>query len=128
MFISFALAANETDQTEHPRDNCVLIYNFILEHYNGTLNYLSYEFYDLENETNLTTAELKDYLINYESKCYLILPYENYTVKTEEEIEPETKEEVRSFIRSMFNDPQSFLMTISIVILAILIIRMTLEK
>ena len=119
VLISFVfVSANQTS------DNCVIIYDFILEHYNGTLNYLSYEFEDLKSETNLTTIELKDYLINYEDKCYLMLPYENYTVKQENEIQPDTKQTITNFIKSMFDEPKSFLMTISFLIVIILLIKM----
>ena len=119
VLISFVfVSANQTS------DNCVIIYDFILEHYNGTLNYLSYEFEDLKSETNLTTIELKDYLINYEDKCYLMLPYENYTVKQENEIQPDTKQTITNFLKSMFDEPKSFLMTISFLIVIILLIKM----
>ena len=109
-------------------DKCVVIYDFIIEHYNGTLNYLVYEFDDLKNETNLTTAELKDYLINYEDKCYLILPYEDYDVKPEKTVEKDTKRTVTDFIKSMFDNPQSFLMTICIAILLIILIKLAIDS
>lgn len=119
-FLSFALAETNSDE------KCVLIYDFILDHYNGTLNYLVYEFEDLKNETNLTTIELKDYLINYEDKCYLILPM-NYSVKQDIQ-EPDTKQTVSKFIKSMFDDPTSFLMFISFIIIIILIIKMIQDR
>lgn len=117
-------AANETEI-------CVPIYNFILDNYNHTSksideftdNYLE-EFENLKNETNLTTSELKDYIVNYKDKCYLILPYENYTVKQENNQEKETKQKVTDFISSMFDDPKSFLMVISFIVLGILSIKL----
>ena len=117
--ISFISGTNQSN------DNCVIIYDFILEHYNGTLTYLVYEFEDLKNETNLTTIELKDYLLNYEDKCYLILPFEDYNIKEEINIDTETpKERILDLIRGMFDNPKSFLMVISLLIIIILAIKM----
>lgn len=120
--ISSISASNET------KDNCVIIYDFILDHYNGTLTYLVYEFEDLKNETNLNTSELKDYLINYEDKCYLILPFDDYNIKQDNLETEDTRKTITDFIKSMFDDPKSFLMVISFLIIAILIIKMVQER
>lgn len=115
VLISFVSAANETEV-------CVPVYNFIMTHYNGTLNYLVYEFNDLKQETNLTTSELKDYLINYDDLCYLILPF-NYEVMHDSGEKETVKESVTGFLKSMFDDPKSFLMVIGFIIVIILFIK-----
>ena len=116
--ISFVSSSNLTDE------KCIVVYDFIKDHYNGTLNYLVYEFEDLQSATNLSTTDLKDYLINFEEKCPLILPFQNYSaVKEINSIDKSTKEQTSDFIKSMFDDPKSFLMFISILIVIILLIK-----
>jgi len=126
--LSFISATDLTENYQKHQENCVPIYDFIVEHYNGTLTYLIYEFEDLQNETNLTTIELKDYLVNYESKCYLILPYDDYQVKEEKIEEKETEKQVTDYLKTMFKDTKSFLMVICFLILLILAIKMVQEK
>jgi len=103
---------------------CDLIYEFILDHYdNISLEYLTYEFEDLKIETNLTTEELKDYLINYETLCEEELPFEAYNAIQEIIRKSTLKESIYQRIKSIFSSQKYFLITVSLFLVSLIIYK-----
>lgn len=98
---------------------CDSINEFIIEHYNESLDYLVFEFMELKEETNLTIEELKDYLINYEEKCERELPFEDYDTKVNEIKEKQLKDKIYDQLKLIFKDPKYFLGSTVVVCLAL---------
>ncbi|MBU0958402.1 MAG: hypothetical protein KKB31_00510 [Nanoarchaeota archaeon] len=105
------------------KENCVLIEDFIDEHYDNNLVYNLSEFENLKNETNLSTSELKDYLINFEEKCNQIV--DDYNPIIEKITEHTIREKIINSIKLIF-EKKNFLMFVCVVLLSLIVIKMIL--
>jgi len=105
------------------KENCVLIEDFIDEHYDNNLVYNLSEFENLKNETNLSTSELKDYLINFEEKCNETLW--DYNPIIEKIPEYTIREKIINSIKLIF-EKKNFLMFVCVVLLSLIVIKMIL--
>jgi len=106
---------------------CPFVYDFIVEHYNNTLDYLVYEFEDLKDETNLTTDELKDYLLNFQELCDEELPFD-YDPVIKEIKEKVIKDKVLDNIKSIFKEPKYILGLVILILIALFGIKSLKKK